>query len=225
MRLLLLLASALLTAALLALPARSSTDETATDVDWPDDDWSVAHVNDGELAFLAAPPEKAVHHHHNVITLGPSSLVDGWVRLQQCHSNIDNVPRAQIVFRAGRIRDLRITESVNIGRAWVEDASIQLNDVTDGSRLCLTAETRALTAKEDGRFRIDNGPFMRRFLDGYYAMRVSQKIILADSGLAFSGIEPKVQPGFAVSVSNESIDFDAWFEGRLKTKVELIQSE
>ena len=103
--------------------------------------------------------------------------------------------------------------------------SVQLSDIRQDSRLCLAAETRALSADSEGGYRIDNGPFMRRFLDGYYAMRVSQKIILADSGLAFSGIEPAVQPGFAVSVSNESIDFDAWFEGRLKTKVELIQSE
>jgi hypothetical protein len=218
-----LLATGILTAGLIALPAWSSNEEPASD--WPDADWSVEDVNEGELEFLAEPPDKIAHHHRNVITLGRQSLVDGWVRLEQCHSNIDKVPRAQIVFRPGRIRDLRITESVNIGRAWVEDASVQLSDIGKDSSLCLAAESLALTAKDDGRYRLDNGPFMRRFLDGYYAMRVSQKIDLADSGLAFSGISPEVQPGFAVAVTEESIDFDAWFEGRLLTRVELILND
>ena len=94
-----------------------------------------------------------------------------------------------------------------------------------GARLCLSAETRALSAQDDGSYLLENGPFTRRFLDGYYPMRVSQKIILTDSGLEFSGIEPKAQPGFAVSVTKESIDFDAWFEGRLLTRVELIRTD
>lgn len=220
-----LLATGILTAGLAALPAWSSNEESVSGPDWPDADWSVEDVNEGKLEFLAEPPEKIAHHHHNVITLDRHSLVDGWVRLDQCHSHIDNVPRAQIIFRPGRIRELRITESENIGRAWVEDASIQLSDIGKDSRLCLAAESRALTAKDDGRYRINNGPFMRRFLDGYYAMRVSQKIVLADSGLSFSGIHPDVQPGFSVTVTRESIDFDAWFEGRLRTEVELVQGD
>jgi hypothetical protein len=220
-----LLTSALLAALLLAVPAWSSTDGSDDDLEWPDDNWGVEHVNEGELAFLAAPPEKMVHHHRNILTLGRGSLVDGWVQLEQCHSNIDKVGRAQILFRSGRIRALRITASENIGRAWVEDASIQLKDIGKDSRLCLSAETRALSASAGGAYRIDNGPFMRRFLDGYYAMRVSQTIVLADSGLVFSAIAPIAQPGFAVTVTDQSIDFDAWFEGRLKTSVELVQAD
>ena len=216
-----LLSTGVLAAVMLAIPAWSSTE----DPDWPDDDWGIEHVNEGELAFLAVPPDKTIHHHRNVLTLGRSSLVDGWVRLDQCHSDIDNVSRAQIIFREGRIRGLRITASENIGHAWVKDASVQLRDVGKDSKLCLAAETRALTEQADGSFHIDNGPFMRRFLDGYYAMRVSQEIVLADSGLTFFGIDPQAQPGFAVTVSDGSVAFDAWFEGRLLTRVELVQAD
>ncbi len=209
-------------AALIALPAGSAEETEQFDPGWSDGDWFADDVNEGELAFLAEPPEEAVHHHRNVMILGRNSLRDGWVRLEQCHHNIDDVARAQIIFRAERTRDLRITDTINIGRAWVEQASVQLSDVGKDSKLCLAAETRALTAGDDGGYRIDNGPFMRRFLDGYYPMRVSQTIVLADSGLRFFGIRPEVQPGFAVKVSDESIDFDAWFEGRLLTAVELV---
>ena len=220
-----LLACVLLTGTLSAQSAYSTSSDDDWDADWPDDDWSVEHVNEGELEFLAEPPADVVHHHENVLTLDLSSLDDGWVLLEQCHRNIDKVPRAQIIFRPGRIRNLQITVSENIGRAWVEDASVQLNDVGRDSRLCLSAETRALTSSEDGSYRIDNGPFMRRFLDGYYPMRVSQKVVLADSGLAFFGIRPEVQPGFDVNVTNDSIHFDAWFEGRLLTEIELVPDD
>jgi hypothetical protein len=217
-----LLAAALLATSLVAEPAWSTNDETNFDSEWPDDDWSVEDVNEGELEFLAEPPVEHVHHHDNVMTLARASLDDGWVRLDQCHRNIDKVARAQIVFRSGRIRGLHITASENIGRAWVEDASVQLTDIRQNSRLCLAAETRALSANSDGGYRLNNGPFMRRFLDGYYQMRVSQKIVLADSGLVFSGIRPAVQPRFELEVTKQSILFDAWFEGRLLTEIDLV---
>lgn len=222
MNVLSLLIAALLASSLAAQSARATGDDADFDAEWPDDDWSVDDVNEGQLKFLAQPPTKRVHHHDNIITLDRGSLEHGWVRLDQCHRNIDKVPRAQIVFRPGRIRGLRITVSENIGRAWVEDASVQLTDIRQDSRLCLAAETRALSSNGDGGYRIDNGPFMRRFLDGYYPMRVSQKIVLADSGLVFSGIRPALQPGFEVKVTNESIHFDAWFEGRLQTEIDLV---
>ena len=217
------LSAAFFAACLLTTPAWSSDDDFESDPEWSDDDWfGIEEVNEGELEFLAEPPAELVHHHENVMTLGPTSLEDGWVRLDQCHRNIDKVGRAQIIFRAERIRNLRITESTNIGSVWVEDASVQLSDIGEDSMLCLSAESFALSANGDGSYEIDNGPFMRRFLDGYYPMRVSQKIMLADSGLEFFGIHPEIQPGFDVRVTNVSIDFDAWFEGRLLTEVKLV---
>lgn len=222
-----------LVVALVSLPGWSSSDLVESEREWSDEEWaadgwpddSVDHVNEGELEFLAEPPVDLVHHHENVVILDRSSLGDGWVTLEQCHRHIDKVARAQIIFRPDRIRGLRITVSENIERAWVEGASVQLTDIRQDSLLCLSAESFALTADEDGSYRIENGPFMRRFLDGYYPMRVSQKVVLADSGLAFFGIHPAEQPGFAVTATRESIDFDAWFEGRLRTEINLVPDD
>jgi hypothetical protein len=211
---------------LAAFPVQSSTQADDAD-DWFDEDFEnpTAHVNEGELAFLAEPPAKAVHHLRNVITLDRQSRESGWVRLEQCHYNIDNVPRAQIVFHKDRIRNLRIEFAENIGNTWVEGASVQLTDIVDGSSLCLSADSRALTSIGDGSYQVANGPFMRRFLDGYYPMRVSAKFVLADSGLRFAGIEPARQPGFEVEVGADSIRFDAWFEGRLRTEIALVAAD
>jgi len=215
-----ILAAALLLA---ALAAQSSTESSDQD-DWFDEDFGdpTAQVNEGELAFLAVPPVEAVHHLSNRVTLNGDSRENGWVYLEQCHHNIDNVGRAEIVFHKDRIRNLRITRAINIDKAWVEGASVQMTDIGKNSSLCLEADSRALHANDDGSYRVKNGPFMRRFLDGYYPMRVSERLVLADSGLRFAGIEPQRQPGFEVEVGNDSIRFDAWFEGRLLTEIELV---
>jgi hypothetical protein len=213
---------------LAVLPASSSTHSDEDDFEWFDqEDFEslTAAVNEGELAFLPVPPTEAVHHLDNVLILDRASAASGWVRLQQCHRNIDRVPRAEIVFSAERVRNIRITHSENIGASWVDGASVQLTDVAEGSRLCLGADSRALTSDGEGGFRVTNGPFMRRFLDGYYPMRVSERILLADSGLRFAGITPHRQPGFEVEIDALSIRFDAWFEGRLSTEIELTRLE
>jgi hypothetical protein len=59
---------------------------------------------------------------------------------------------------------------------------------------------------------------MRRFLDGYYPMRVSMQIDYASSGLQLIAMKPERQQGFDVTEQDGSLAFDAWFEGRLKTE-------
>lgn len=174
-------------------------------------------VNEGELEFLDKPPNKAVHHHHNVLTITDSSLDDGIVTLHQCHTNIDRVARAQILFHRIRVTELKIVEAANIGKAWVEDNSVQLKNIKKDARLCVLAKSKALTRNPDGSFVLKNGPFMRRFLDGYYPMHVSIDIKLKTSLLHFVNTDPAAQSGFNVWQTQGAVHVEAWFEGRLKT--------
>ncbi|MGD8712689.1 MAG: alpha/beta hydrolase, partial [Thiohalophilus sp.] len=99
------------------------------------------NVNEGNLVFLDHKPDKPVHHHTNHLIISKHSLETGWVWLKQCHENLDQVPRAQIMFRRGRVRDLQIITNNNIAESWVENNSVQLRDVRPGARLCVTAWT------------------------------------------------------------------------------------
>ena len=176
------------------------------------------NVNEGALVFLNQRPVKQVHHHQNHLIIDADSLLNGWVRLRQCHEHLDRVPRAQIMYNRERIRDLQITTSGNIEQSWVEDNTVQLRNVQENARLCVQAWTRALKANGDGSYSLRNGPFMRRFLDGYYPMRVSMQIDYAASGLRLIAMKPERQQGFDVTEQNGRLAFDAWFEGRLKTE-------
>jgi len=177
------------------------------------------NVNEGNLVFLDQKPDKPVHHHTNHLIISKHSLETGWVWLKQCHENLDQVPRAQILFRRGRVRDLQIITSTKIAESWVENNSVQLRDVRPGARLCVTAWTRALESGADGQYTMRNGPFMRKFLDGYYPMHVSMDINFTGTGLRLISVSPKQQVGFAIDQQPESVSFDAWFEGRLKTEL------
>ena len=179
---------------------------------------STDHVNEGDLVFLAQHPTKQVHHHQNHLIINAESLRDGWVQLKQCHDHLDRVPRAQIMYNKDRIRDLQIVTSGNIEQSWVEGHSVQLRNIHENARLCVQAWTQALKANGDGSYSLQNGPFMRRFLDGYYPMRVSMKIDYGSSGLHLVSMTPQRQQGFDVTERQGHLAFDAWFEGRLKTE-------
>lgn len=182
---------------------------------------SAHDVNEGVLHFLERKPERAVHHHQNRIRIDADSLDSGWVELAQCHDNLDAVPRAEITFRAGYVRNLQVVSVTRIERAWAEDASVQLVNVAPGARLCLSAQTRALRPAGNGYYNLSNGPYMRRFLDGYYPMQVTLDIRYPAS-LRLLDIDPPAQPGLQVDTQAGAIRIDALFEGELKT---LIQFE
>ena len=183
---------------------------------------SASQVNEGSLTFLGKPPAKPVHHHQNRIRLDTTSLSTGWVSLTQCHDNLDQVLRAQITFREGFVRDLKVVSSSQIESAWIEDASVQLRNIEPGARLCIEAQTQALKNAGNGYFNLANGPFMRKFLDGYYPLHVSLDIDYPPDLLKLVDISPPQQTGLDIRLEPGHIQLDALFEGELRT---LLQFE
>jgi hypothetical protein len=198
-----------------------------------DDDWpawvdaeealrqQIARVNEGELAFLAQPPSKPVHHHRNRVIVTGSSLRDGWVTLEQCHHNLDRVAAAQIVFHPQRSRALQVTRYENMRTAEARDNTVQLSDVGPESKVCLRGQTRALEEIGEGVYELQNGPFMRRFLDGYYPMRVSLQIEYPQR-LTLADFSPERQPGFDVAEAPGRVTAEAVFEGQLRTRFRFL---
>ena len=202
---------------------------TAAESDPFDDDslWDPPRYesNRGNLNFLTAPPDTPVHHHQNQITLAASSLDDGWVTLRQCHNDIDRVRRAQILYNAATTRDIEIESQSNIEETWVEGASVQLRRVQPDAELCIRARSQMLRILGDGLYVLENGPFMRRYLDGYFPMRVTVAVSWGDLDLSLAQSEPQAQPGFEVTESPHGVIIEASFEGRLMTELRLVNGE
>ncbi|MCU0840899.1 MAG: hypothetical protein MUC79_04150 [Thiobacillaceae bacterium] len=178
---------------------------------------SATDVNEGALRFLTETSAKAVHRHVNRITITESSLADGWVGMEQCHENLDAVPRAQVVYGQDRVRGIEVVSAERIGRAWAEANTVQLQDVEPGATLCVKAETRAMSRNGEASFNLANGPYMRKFLDGYYPLRVSMTVRLETPRLRFVDAYPEEQTGFHVWRRDTEVGYDALFEGELRT--------
>lgn len=184
---------------------------------------SVSDVNEGKLTFLAKAPDKPIHHHHNHIFISDDSLKTGWVRLEQCHRHLDPVPSMQVVYGKDRSRHIRILRSENIGKAWVHENTVQMEQVEPNALLCVHLESQALRADDEGNFQLANGPYMRRFLDGYYPMRVTMDVTLETPKLRFTDVTPPPQMGFSFRDNGRELAYEALFEGRLKTVIRFSQ--
>jgi len=202
------------------IPAQQLTPEQMEEWLFDDSDsLAIDEVNEGELAFVAKEGNRDVHHHHNKMLITNSSLDDGWVKMEQCHRNLDVVPLAQILFSKSRSRNLSVSRIENIGKAWVEGNSVQLEDIDKQAVLCVKAETRSLVYNGDGTYSLRSGPFMRRFLDGYYPMQVSMDVEINVKRLRYFETTPAPQDGLKVWRSAGAVHFNAWFEGRLNTDI------
>ena len=208
---------ALLLALLPALAAASTEEELFFK--------GVSGVNEGPLKFLAVAPAKPVHHHQNRIFISDDSLATGWVRLEQCHHHLDPVPSMQVVYSKDRIRNIRILQSEHVGKAWVHENTVQLEQVDPDAVLCIAAESRALHDDGDGVYSLANGPYMRRFLDGYYPMRVSMDVKLETGRLAYLDIVPQPQTGFEVQQNGKALSYEARFEGELRTLIRFKRTD
>ncbi|MCG7985160.1 MAG: hypothetical protein JAY90_20730 [Candidatus Thiodiazotropha lotti] len=179
-------------------------------------------VNEGVLEFLSQPPEKPVHHHRNQITITRSSLQDGWVELSQCHHHLDPVPRLEIVYHPQRIRDIRIVSSNNIGHAEVVGHKLDLSDVKRSAEICLSAQSRALHNLGEGLYQLRNGPYMRRFLDGYYPMQLSLEVRYPAERIELSGQQPLPEGGVDQESMNGLFKWSGWFTGKLSTQLDFM---
>lgn len=208
---------------LFALVSSLSADEVMTPEQlekWfnSDDEPSTEQVSEGALQFIS-PPKKAVLHSINTLTIDENSLDNGWVGLVQCYKHLDAVPVAEVVYRYRQMRGLRITASHNIGSAQLQGQSVQLRDVLRGAELCIRAEVRIFYQNPDQTYSLINGPFHRKFLDGYYPYHVTLNIHYPGKRLILERTRPATQSGFEVKQAANSLTIDSHFEGMLNTEI------
>lgn len=170
---------------------------------------------DATLQFIHPPAEEKIPHSHTRLRLDRQSTTNGWVSVEQCHEGLDVVPDAEVVYRFSQMRQLRITRSENIEKAWVEGQSVQLKNVTSEAKLCVTLQARLLHKTEAGSYRMHYGPFQRRFLDSYFPMHVTLELDYTESALRFSSLSPAPTAGFSVENRGGVLRLDAQFRGEL----------
>ncbi len=176
---------------------------------------AVPQAGAGELVFLSPPPGSRTLHSINTLRVTRSSLVDGWVNIRQCYEGLDAVPAAEVVYQYDNMRNLRIHSKANIGKAVTREQTVQLTDVGQDAMLCIQAEAQILYPRSNESFVLRNGPFHRRFLDGYFPLHISMDVQFPAALLDYVEISPRAQPGFDVAVQGEHVYIDTCFAGTL----------
>ena len=176
-------------------------------------------VSEGELRFLPERPGKPVLHSINRLMVSEESLDDGWVGLIQCYENLDPVAESEVVYRYKAMRELKIDKSKNIGAAEIKGQSIQLKQVQKEAELCISAMVRIFYLNPDGSYSLINGPFHRRFLDGYFPYHLTLEVVYPPSKLEVKYTIPVEQSGFSVKQDAGKLVFDVVFEGILNIEI------
>ena len=186
-----------------------------------DSDLSITDVNEGELAFIAPVTDKSILHSRSVLSITEKSLETGWVGLDQCYRNLDPVGKMDVVHYYKNIKQLKITDSGNIGEAKVDGQTIQLEDVSASAHICVQAEVQILEKTSQDTFVVSNGPYYRRFLDGFYPYHVTLIISYPADKLKYTRISPSPQPLFEVIQEPGKLLVDTWFEGILQIDIKF----
>ncbi len=185
-------------------------------------DFDLLDINEGELRFLAEPPAQPPHLQSTHVQISEESLKTGWVRVKQCHYRLDRVGAMQVVFAKDRVRDLKILRADNIARAWIEENSVQLEQVGQNAVLCILSENRSfMTTEPDGGYEWRGGPYMRRFLDGYFPMHVKLAVDYPVARLQLIAIEPPAVKLNAVTFPGH-VRLDVLFVGRLEVNLRFV---
>jgi len=194
---------------------------TAEEEKWlnADDDTDTSSVNEGRLTFISKPENKKILHSTNKITITQNSIDNGWVGLHQCYRYLDKLEQLEITYKYRFMKNLSIVSRNNIRSAKIVKQNIELKNIKDDAELCVTADVRIFYQNKDLSFSLVNGPYHRRFLDGFYPYHVTLDIRYPSDKLLFVDSKPDKQKGFVVNQFDNRLEIDTYFEGILNTEI------
>lgn len=182
-----------------------------------DDELPTDKINEGTLKFINNSPTKGVFHSTINISIDQNSIEQGWTSLSQCYSNLDPISLTAIVYRKIHIKDIEILSTKNIQKAKISGHKVILNEVSENAEICIKLSSRNFYQNEDKSFSLVNGPYHRRFFDGYFPYHLTLNIQYTPN-LNYHYSIPKKQNGFNVTQNLHALKVNTLFEGKLKTE-------
>lgn len=128
----------------------------------------------------------------------------------------------EIVFGKDRVRKLKVVRSQNIDRVWIEGPSIQMTNIAADAFVCIESENRIFERELGDAYILKSGPYMRRFLDGYFPMKVDLTVDYPANLLSVTGIEPP-ELKTASALTPGRVVVNALFEGRLTISLHFVK--
>lgn len=179
----------------------------------------IAH--EGQLRFLAVHPDPNSYRYTSRVRITEDSLTSGVVTLTTCHHQLDPIRKVVIAFNPTRLQLLEIRSASGMGTVDIEDHRVVMTDVTRGAEICIDLQSKALDRLDAQHYRLQAGPLMRRYFDGYLPMQATLRFEWPAAKLQLKETNPAPQPGVKLMQDSGAAELDITFAGRLLANIDL----
>jgi hypothetical protein len=143
------------------------------------------------------------------------------VQIATCHYQLDPIRKVVIVFNPNRIQAIAVKSLDKMASAEVKNNQVVLTDVERGASICIDLQSKALDQVGGGQYRLNAGPLMRRYLDGYLPMAAKIRVDWPANMLTVEKTTPSEKEGIQVVQGNDGVQLDMIFAGKMTAQIDL----
>lgn len=180
---------------------------------------------EGEIKYLKVRPDPGAYSYESRVKITPQSLETGSVEIATCHYQLDPIAKVVIVFNPERIQAIAIQSLDKMTSAVIKDNEVVLTDVERGASICIGLKSRALDQLGDGRFKLNAGPLMRRYFDGYLPMAAKLRVDWPANMLILEKTSPAEKDGIDVVKGNDGVQLNMIFAGKMTAQIFLKKTD
>jgi hypothetical protein len=176
---------------------------------------------EGEIKYLKVRPDPGAYSYESRVKLTPTSLETGSVEIATCHHQLDPIRKVVIVYNENRIQAIAVKSVDKMASAEVRNNQVILTDVERGASICIDLQSRALDRVGENQYRLNAGPLMRRYFDGYLPMSAKLRVDWPANMLVPEKISPSERDGVVVVQGNDGMQLDMIFAGKMTAQIYL----
>jgi hypothetical protein len=178
-------------------------------------------ATEGQIKYLKERPDPGAYSYESRVKITAASLESGSVQIATCHYQLDPIRKVVIVFNPSRIQAIAVKSLDKMASAEVKNNQVVLTDVERGASICIDLQSKALDQVGAGQYRLNAGPLMRRYLDGYLPMAAKIRVDWPTNMLTVEKTTPSEKEGIQVVQGNNGVQLDMIFAGKMTAQIDL----
>lgn len=182
-------------------------------------------ATEGQIKYLKERPDPGAYSYESRVKITAASLESGSVQIATCHYQLDPIRKVVIVFNPNRIQAIAVKSIDKMASAEVKNNQVVLTDVERGASICIDLQSKALDQVGGGQYRLNAGPLMRRYLDGYLPMAAKIRVDWPTNMLTVEKTTPSEKEGIQVVQGNDGVQLDMIFAGKMTAQIDLKKSD
>jgi len=178
-------------------------------------------ATEGQIKYLKERPDPGAYSYESRVKITAASLESGSVQIATCHYQLDPIRKVVIVFNPSRIQAIAVKSIDKMASAEVKNNQVVLTDVERGASICIDLQSKALDQIGAGQYRLNAGPLMRRYLDGYLPMAAKIRVDWPTNMLTVEKTAPSEKEGIQVVQGNDGVQLNMIFAGKMTAQIDL----